>query len=112
MAACLNEELIISCMTDAVFHEWTGTALNCTTGVGVTINDPVGDVFQCGNTSVEVLKNGSRLTVTADYSLDGATVVCTDAGGTILVDVDINVIGKQKKVYIIILHGKGVVYTG
>ena len=92
-------------MTDALIHQWTGTALSCPTdSVTVTFTDTVGDVFQCGNASIEVLEGGSRLTVTADSSLDGATVVCTDAGGTVLVDVDINVIGKQKKVYVIILH--------
>ena len=88
-------------MTDALTHRWTVTALSCT--VTVASFDPVG-VFQCGNASIEVLEGGSRLNFTADSSLDGATVVCTAAGGTVLVDVDINVIGKQKKVYIIIFH--------
>ena len=108
---CLNEELIITCVDQDRIHQWTGTALGCT-DVSLTPLIEVGEVLQCGNTSVEVLEGGSRLTVTADSSLDGATVVCADAGGTVPVDVDINVIGKQKKVYIIILHGKGVVYTG
>ena len=109
-SVCLNGELTISCKTDALVHQWTGTALSCPTdSVTVTFTDTVGDVFQCGNASIEVLEGGSRLNVTADSSLDGATVVCTDVDG-ILVDVDINVIGKQKKVYVIILHSKGSVH--
>ena len=95
VVACLNEELTITCMTDSLVHDWTGTVLSCATYVTIASFDPVGTVYQCGNTSFEVLEGGSRLNVTADSSLDGATVVCIDAGGTVLIDVIINVIGKQ-----------------
>ena len=91
---CLNEELIITCVDQDRTHQWTGTALSALgcTAVSITPLIEVGEVLQCGNTSVEVLDGGSRLTVTADSSLDGATVVCTALGGTVVDDV-INVIG-------------------
>ena len=89
--ACLNEELTITCTAESD-HQWTGTFLSCTNNaVTVFSSDPVGTVFQCGNASIEVLEGGSRLTVTADSSLDGATVVCRDANT--IVDAVIDVIG-------------------
>ena len=89
---CLNEELTLTCADQDRIHQWAGTALDCPS-VSITPMIEVGKVLQCGNTtSVEVLEGGSRLTVTADSSLDGATVVCTSLGGTVVDDV-INVIG-------------------
>ena len=91
MAACLNEELNITCTTESD-HQWTGTLLNCTNNaVTVFSSDPVGTVYQCDSASIEVLEGGSRLMVTADSSLDGATVVCRDAN--MIVDAVIDVIG-------------------
>ena len=90
---CLNEELTITCADQDRIHQWTGTALSALgcTSVSITPLVEVGTVFQCGNTSIEVLEGGSRLTVTADSSLDGATVVCRDAN--MIVDAVIDVIG-------------------
>ena len=91
---CLNEELTITCTDQDHVHQWTGTGLSALGCTSVSITPPivVGEVRQCGNTSVEVLEGGSRLTVTADSSLDGATVVCTAVGGTVVDDI-INVFG-------------------
>ena len=86
---CLNEELNITCVDQDGLHQWAVPALGCSQTIVPTL--AVGTVFQCGNASVVKVEGGSRLTVTADSSLDGATVVCRDANT--IVDAVIDVTG-------------------
>ena len=71
---------------------WEGTAMDCT-GVVVTPADEDGNMYSCGNTLVVKMEGGSRLTVTADSSLDGATVVCRTVSETV-VNATVKVLGK------------------
>ena len=49
-------------------------------------------MYPCGNTPVVKVEGGSRLNVTADSSLDGATVVCRTA--ETVVNATVEVLGK------------------
>ena len=50
-------------------------------------------MYNCGSTPVVKVEGGSRLTVTVDSSLDGATVVCRTASETV-VNATVKVLGK------------------
>ena len=50
-------------------------------------------MYSCGSTPIVKVEGGSRLTITADSSLDGATVVCRTSAETI-VNATVKVIGK------------------
>ena len=98
ITACLNEELAINCTSDSN-HVWEGTALDCT-GVVVASGDDDGNMYPCGSTPIVKVEGGSRLTVTADSSLDGATVVCRTLTETV-VNATVEVLGKLACKYFI-----------
>ena len=101
ITACLSEELAIDCTSDSS-HLWEGTALDCTSGsVVVSPTDDEGFMYNCGSTPIVKVEGGSRLTVTADSSLDGATVVCGTLTETV-VNATVKVLGKLR--HILYLH--------
>ena len=95
ITACPNEELAIDCTSDSN-HVWEGTALDCES-ILVFPTDEEGRMYPCGNTPIVKVEGGSRLMVTADSSLDGATVVCKTITESV-VNTTIEVLGKLCRV--------------